>query len=84
MRNKAKFISDAYAVMKEEFKEEVNVVEDAAHIMSQTGNCCYELEEQFTNTGKKEVFNFEVKERPKTDNQDEKIEDFFYIGKENA
>lgn len=82
MRNKAKFIEDAYAVMKEEFKEEVNVVEDAAHVMSHTGECCYRLDAHFTTTGKEKVFNFELKDRPKTDNEDETIPDYFYVGKE--
>lgn len=84
MRNKAKFIEDAYAAMKDEYKEEINVVEDAAHVMKHTGDCCYKLPGQFTLSGKDEIFEFEKRPRPLTDDPTQSIDDYFYLGKENA
>lgn len=81
MRNKAKFIDDAYPLIKEEYRTDLNVVEDAAKVMSHTNETRYVIGKQFTNTNKDEVFNFEVKKRPMTDDPDQEIEDFFYVGK---
>lgn len=84
MRNKEKFIENAYAVLKPEFKEEVNVVEDAALVMNHTASHRYVLSSDFTTTGKDETFLFDLKDRPKTDNESEAIKDYFYVGKEGA
>lgn len=81
MRNKESFINDAYAVIKEEYKTDLNVVEDAAHVMNHTQETKYTLPGQFTISGQEEVFNFEIKKRPMTDNPDKEIEDFYYTGK---
>lgn len=81
MRNKQKFLDDAAKVVKEEFREDLNVVEDAAHIMNQTGEPTYTIPKDFTLTNEDEVFLFEIKDRPKTDNSAEEIEDYFYIGR---
>lgn len=83
MRNKDKFINDAYAVMKSEYKEDINVVEDAAHVMNQTNDTKYTLPKMFTNTGKDEVFKFDKKMRQDTDDPNIEIEDFFYLEKED-
>lgn len=81
MRNKQQFLDDAAKVVKEEFKEELNVVEDAAHVMNQTGEPTYTISKDFTSTNEDEVFLFEIKDRPKTENPTEEIEDYFYIGR---
>lgn len=81
MRNKQNFLDDATKVIKEEFKEDLNVVEDAAHIMNQTGESTYTIPKDFTSTNEDEVFLFEIKDRPKTDNPAEETEDYFYIGR---
>ena len=81
MRNKAKFIEDFEKVAKPEIFKEVDPVQDAAHTMNHTGDSAYVLEKDLTTTGKDETFNFEVKNREKTDDSSEEIEDYFYIGK---
>lgn len=81
MRNKQQFLDDASKVIKEEFKEDLNVVEDAAHVMNQTEATTYTIPKDFTSTDEDEVFLFEIKNRPKTDNPDENIDDYFYIGR---
>lgn len=81
MRNKAKFIEDFEKVAKPEIVKEVDPVQDAAHTMNHTGDSAYVLEKDHTTTGKDETFNFEVKNREKTDDSSEEIEDYFYIGK---
>ena len=81
MRNKAKFIEDAYPVVKPEFSEALNVVEDAAHVMNQTGETTYTIPSQFTTSGKDESFKFEKKLRPSTEYPSQQVEDYFYIGK---
>ena len=53
------FLDAAAEVLKEEFKEELNVVEDAAHIMNQTKETKYTIPKEFTSTEKDEVFLFE-------------------------
>ena len=81
MRDKQKFIDDATPLIKDEFKEELNVVEDAAHLMNQFGVTTYSIPEAFTVTGKDEKFLFTLEPRPKTDNPDESINDYFYQGR---
>lgn len=82
MRNKQNFLDDADKVIKDEFKQDLNVVEDAAHLMNQNNNTTYTIPSQFTSTGVDETFLFEKRFRPKTDNPIEEIEDYFYVGKE--
>lgn len=81
MRNKQNFLDDAAKVIKEEYKEDLNVVEDAAHLMNHSNTTKYTIPKQFTSTKKDEVFLFERKERPRTDKPEENIEDYFYIGR---
>lgn len=81
MRDKRKFLDAADEVLKDEFKEELNVVEDAAHLMNQNVSTKYTIPKQFTTTGKDEIFLFEKKERPRTDKPEESIEDYFYVGR---
>lgn len=81
MRNKQRFLDEAAEVLKKEVKEELNVVEDAAHLMNQFGTTVYTIPEVFTVTGKDESFNFTIEPRPKTDNPDEMIDDYFYQGR---
>lgn len=81
MRNKAKFIDDAYPVIKDKFKEEVNVVEDAAHAMNQTKSVVYTIPSEFTTTNKEETFYFEKKLRPDTSDATKQVEDYFYVKK---
>lgn len=81
MRNKAKFIEDAYPFVKPEFTEALNVVEDAAHVMNQTRETTYTIPSKFTTTGKDESFKFEKQLRPSTEDPSQQVEDYFYIGK---
>ena len=81
MRNKAKFIEEAYPIVKPEFAEVLNVVEDAAHVMNQTGETTYTIPSKFTTTGKDESFKFEKQLRPSTEDPSQQVEDYFYIGK---
>ncbi|WP_373710666.1 hypothetical protein [Jeotgalibaca porci] len=81
MRNKAKFIEDAYPVVKPEFTEALNVVEDAAHVMNQTGETTYTIPSQFTLSDKDESFKFEKQLRPSTEDLSHQVEDYFYIGR---
>lgn len=81
MRNKARFIEDAYPVVKPEFVEALNVVEDAAHIMNQTGETTYTIPSQFTLSDKDESFKFEIKPRPSTEDPTVDVPDYFYIGR---
>lgn len=81
MRNKQRFLDDAAAVIKPEFKDELNPVEDAAHLMNQKGTTVYTIPELFTTTGKDENFNFTIEPRPKTDDPSEEINDYFYQGR---
>ncbi|OTN76713.1 hypothetical protein A5886_001792 [Enterococcus sp. 8G7_MSG3316] len=82
MRNKEAFIKDFEAVAKEEIVKEVDPVEDAAHTMHHTGTTIFQLLGIFTKSEKPVNFKFEIKQREKTDNPTEKIDDFFYIGME--
>lgn len=81
MRNKQRFLDDAAEVLKKEVKQELNVVEDAAHLMNQFGTSVYTIPEVFTVTGKDESFNFTIEPRPKTDDPTEEINDYFYQGR---
>lgn len=83
MRNKSKFIEDLEKVVKPEILQVVNFVEDAAHTlnheMDNVGE--FSVREEFTTTGKVEEFVFTKEERPKTDNPEESIPDWFYKGR---
>lgn len=81
MRNKAKFIEDSQKIIKPEFAEALNVVEDAAHLMNQTGETTYTIPATFTATGQDESFNFEKQLRPATDDPEQQVDDYFYIGR---
>lgn len=81
MRNKEKFIEDYNKVVKPEIVEEVDPVQDAAHAMNQRQEPSYTVDKEFTVTGKDETFKFKVEPRPKTDNPDEEIDDYFYEGR---
>lgn len=81
MRNKQQFLDDADKVLKEEFKEELNVVEDAAHIMNNTLETTYTLPSDFTKTGEDELFLFDKIMRPRTDDPTKEIPDYLYIGR---
>ena len=81
MRNKAKFIEDAYGVIKDEYKTDLNVVEDAAHTMNQNQSVVYSIPSNFTTTGQDEKFYFEKKKRLATDDSIKQVEDYFYIKK---
>lgn len=81
MRNKETFKKDAEKVLKPEFKAELSVVEDAAFVMDHTGELMYNIPKTFTSTGKTESFEFKKELRPKTDNPEEGIEDYFYVGR---
>lgn len=81
MRNKAKFIEDAKKVLKPDVLTDEQLIEDAAHTMTHSGECVFRIPADFTITGMGESFTFEQKERPATDNPAEKVDDYFYIGK---
>lgn len=81
MRNKAKFIEDAYPFVKPEFTEALNVVEDAAHVMNQTGETIYTIPSKFILSGNDESFKFEEQLRLSTEDLSQQVEDYFYIGK---
>lgn len=81
MRNKEQFIEDAQKVIKQEWADEERLVEDAAHTLHHTEADRYVVAADYTITGKDESFLFETKKREKTDDSDEDIEDFFYVGK---
>lgn len=80
MRDKQKFIDATNKILKPEFTTELNVVEDASHLMNQRGETTYTIPAVFTTTGNDETFIFEKRMRPKTDNPQEEIEDYFYLG----
>lgn len=82
MRAKQEFLDTALPLLKPEFHGELNVVEDAAHLMNQSGETTYTLPAAFATTGVDETFVFEKKPRPATDNPNEVVEDYFYIGRE--
>lgn len=81
MRNKEKFIQEAYPLIKKEFRTELNVVEDSAHTMNQTQSNTYTIPADFTISGKDETFAFEKKPRPATDDPSVEVEDYFYVGR---
>lgn len=81
MRNKEQFVKDVTPLILEEYRDELDVVEDAAFIMEHTKSLTYTLPSMFTTAEKDVHFKFEKKKRPKTDNPDEEIEDYFYIGR---
>ena len=81
MRNKEQFVKDATPLILEEYRDELDVVEDAAFIMDHTKSLTYTLPSMFTTAEKDVHFKFEKKTRPKTDNPDEEVEDYFYVGR---
>lgn len=81
MRNKKEFLDDYNSIVKEEMKNDQMAVEDAAHSMNQEESTVFTVPSDYTVTGKDEHFIFEKKERPKTDNHFETVEDYFYIGR---
>lgn len=81
MRNKEKFIEDAKKVVKPEILEEVELVEDAAHCMRHSDSTVYKVPANLTITGNDESFKFELKEREATNNPNEVVEDYFYLGR---
>lgn len=85
MRDKQKFIDDFNKVIKEEFKNEIDPVQDAAHILDHSEDLVYTLPKEWSKTAQDEKFKFEKKYRVKTDVEPEvgeAVEDYFYIGKE--
>ena len=83
MRNKEKFIADVEKVANQSVLSEVDFVEDAAHTLNNDidNHGEYTIIGDFTTTGKNETFIFVRNERPKTDNPNESIEDWFYEGR---
>lgn len=81
MRNKQEFLADYNAVVNEKMKNDVMAVEDAAHSMNQEDSTIFTVPSDYTKSGEDEHFIFEKKERPKTDNANETVEDYFYIGR---
>lgn len=81
MRNKENFIKDYNEVVKKEFQNDEIAVEDAAHVLNNSEDVVVTVESKFTTTGENESFVFEQKERPKTDNENDSIVDWFYVGR---
>lgn len=83
MRKKEEFIKDVEKVVLPNFLEEVDFVQDAAHTLNHDLDNYgeYTILKDFTKTGKEETFVFLREERPKTDNPEELIEDWFYEGR---
>ncbi|UDM72718.1 hypothetical protein [Vagococcus fluvialis] len=84
MRNKQNFLDEITPLVKSEFRDELNPVEDAAHTMNHLNECKYVLPSQFSVTDKDETFLFEKGLRSATDNPEVEVEDFFFIGKDGA
>ena len=84
MRYKQKFLDDIVPLIKPEFLGVLNPVEDAAHTMQHLNECKYTLPSDFSTSEKDTIFLFEKKLRDATDDSNEKVEDYFYIGKEGA
>lgn len=82
MRNKAEFLKDSYPCVRPEFREALNVVEDAPHLMAHTGECVYVIPSKFTVSGEDECFLFEKKNRPATDDSTQEVPDYFYVGRD--
>ncbi|HGF7174111.1 hypothetical protein [Enterococcus hirae] len=81
MRNKEKFIAEYNDVVKPELQNNKTLVEDAAHTLNHSTEPVYTVPAEFTATNKDEKFLFEQKERPKTDNPNETMLDWFYVGR---
>ncbi|WP_195943479.1 hypothetical protein [Enterococcus faecium] len=81
MRNKEKFLEDYNKVVKPEFQNNGNTVEDAAHTLNHSVNPILTVLEEFTTTNQPEHFVFEQKERPKTDDLTKTVTDWFYVGR---
>lgn len=82
MRNKEQFLDDYNKVVKKEFQNDENTIEDAAHTLNHNIEPLVTVAAEFTETGKLESFRFEQKQRAKTDDPDEKILDWYYVGRE--
>ncbi|MBE9390469.1 DUF5960 family protein [Vagococcus salmoninarum] len=80
MRNKEKFINDVKEVIKPDLLTEEQLVEDAAHTMTNTKTETFTLPKEFTKTDKEECFLFTKKYRAATDG-DQDVDDFFYLGR---
>ncbi|MGM0256148.1 hypothetical protein IGK67_000826 [Enterococcus sp. AZ093] len=81
MRNKEKFIADYNEVVKPELQNNETLVEDAAHTLNHSTEPVYTVPAEFTATKKEENFIFKQKEREKTDDPNESLLDWFYIGR---
>lgn len=81
MRNKEKFIADYNEVVKPELQNNDTLVEDAAHTLNHSTEPVYTVPAEFTAINKDEKFVFEQKEREKTDDPNESLLDWFYIGR---
>lgn len=81
MRNKEKFISDYNEVVKPEIQNYETVVEDAAHTLNHSTEPIFIVPSEFTTTEKDEKFVFEQREREKTDDPNENLLDWFYVGR---
>lgn len=81
MRNKEQFLTDYNEVVKPEFQYNENVIEDAAHTLNHSTEPKLTITAEFTKTDKDETFLFEQKEREKTDDPNEGLLDWFYVGR---
>ena len=81
MRNKENFIKDVNEVIRTNVLDENQIIEDAAHTMNHSQLTEFSIPKDFTLTKKEEVFLFEKKEREATDDSNETVEDYFYIGR---
>ncbi|AZP93486.1 MULTISPECIES: hypothetical protein [Enterococcus] len=81
MRNKEKFLEDYNKVVKPEFQNDENTIEDAAHTLNNIEGTTVTVAAEFTETGKMEAFDFEQKQRPKTDDPDQQMLDWYYVGR---
>lgn len=82
MRNKEKFLADYNKVVKKEFQNDENTIEDAAHTLNHNTDPIVTVAAEFTETGKLESFRFKQKQRAKTDDPEQKMLDWFYLGRE--
>lgn len=84
MRNKQQFLDDITPLIKPEYRDELNPVEDAAHCMNHFENNEYVLPKQFSVLDTDTVFLFEKRLRKATDDPTKEVDDYFYIGKEGG
>ena len=81
MRNKEKFLADYNEVVKPEYQNDESTIEDAAHTLNNIEGSTVTVAGEFTKSGQMEAFNFERKQRPKTDKPDEQMLDWNYVGR---